>query len=191
MAASTSWWQLARVCARKIDSKFPKNVEVGNVKQSPLDFLCNNDCAYRPNLDWLFHYTDCNTAIKHIVGGQKCLWINNFENVNDPREGRFEGLAFYGAIKDEEFPSYAAQIKVFLRKRIKVLCFSTSDQRRVVQNTSHPDYVHGHLKPRMWASYRNNHKGVCLVFEKAKLDELISIRFPSADDNYSGMVKYS
>ncbi|HAT86949.1 MAG TPA: hypothetical protein DCS30_13995 [Rhizobiales bacterium] len=30
-------------------------------------------------------------------------------------------------------------------------------------------YAMGHIKPRMWAIYGDQHKGVCLVFDKIQL----------------------
>jgi hypothetical protein len=35
----------------------------------------------------------------------------------------------------------------------------------------------GYARPRMWAQYADNHKGVCLLFDKNKIDEKIQQKF--------------
>ncbi|MHC5065202.1 MAG: DUF2971 domain-containing protein [Planctomycetota bacterium] len=45
-------------------------------------------------------------------------------------------------------------------------------------------------RPRMWAQYGQNHKGVCLVFDRAILDKLVSAAAEAAINNYAGAVLY-
>jgi hypothetical protein len=50
-------------------------------------------------------------------------------------------------------------------------------------------YERGFCRPRMWAQYAENHSGVCLVFDRVRLDEAIRASFGNRAV-FSGSVAY-
>ena len=50
----------------------------------------------------------------------------------------------------------------------------------------------GYARPRMWAQYAENHHGVCIVLDRAGLDQAIRQRYPEQGASWmrSGKVQY-
>ena len=113
----------------------------------------------------LYHYTTKETLIEFILPSLN-LKSNFLKNTNDPKE---KTMSTKHAIQNIEFVGEYLELSNELQKLIdtkyRVCCFST-------------DYIndnkkyYGYQLPRMWATYGDNHKGVCLVIDKQKfIDE--------------------
>ena len=77
----------------------------------------------------------------------------------------------------------------------KVACFTTHapKYKRHPNSKIEEGFLHGACRPRMWASYAENHKGVCLKFNGMKFDEQIRIRTDGLAKNrrvFRGKVMY-
>ena len=52
--------------------------------------------------------------------------------------------------------------------------------------------LRGYARPRMWAQYAENHRGVCIVLDRESLDQAVRRRYPDHDGSWvrGGRVKY-
>ncbi len=116
----------------------------------------------------LFHYTSVETARDFILP-TSTLRFSRQETLNDPKESK--NRHFYGTgSKDLDLNRITNLIVEYLTQNVKVCCFSRDDPNVTPTGKFPLDlYAMGHMKPRMWASYGDQHKGVCLVFDKKKL----------------------
>ncbi|MCV4281963.1 DUF2971 domain-containing protein [Pseudomonas capsici] len=111
--------------------------------------------------------------------------MSSLASVNDPKETKFRDFVFYarGAKSLSSFNSaYFDRVVSDLTSRTFAFCAGTeSDDERVG--------IDGALRSHMWANYADRHRGVCLVFDKDKLQKV----FESAAGGrklYSGYVNY-
>lgn len=49
---------------------------------------------------------------------------------------------------------------------------------------------HGYSRPRMWAQYAENHKGICIIFDAVKLNKIIHDTLGSQCKIFQGRVSY-
>lgn len=116
----------------------------------------------------LAHYTKIETLIEHILPEQK-LKLSKLTELNDPLENRFKyddmtQVGWNGPpVHCWEELSHEYQN---LANRIKICCFSA-------ENMQKPN-IQVYKKMRMWAQYAQNHKGVCILFDKEKLISKLS-----------------
>lgn len=151
--------------------------EIGNSYLN--EVLHKNDFKYR-EIDILAHYAKMETVIEYILPQNKLL-INELYKTNDPVESKNSFDQCFGAIdasiaKNGE--SLVAQIfsmfrrssslKKDYKKMIRSISFST--------NTSEKK---AHGLPTMWAHYGQNHKGICLVFDRIIIERLFEDQFNS------------
>ncbi len=146
---------------------------------------------------WLYHYTSFETAIKYILPTRK-LKIGEYGNVNDPKESKLNPTTY----SFEDFPLDESEGKAFELERdeicekitnyffhkIKIVCFSVDDIR--YEKTLFNYFARGSVKPRMWAQYGDNNKGVCLIFDKSVLNKEVEKQFSNDSIIYKGNVTY-
>lgn len=133
--------------------------------------------------EFLYHYKTIETLLLYILP-QKMLIFSDIRKTNDPEEIYDHGFQMSYDLelgidsKDEcieEFIPNQQRFSDALRKEVKILCCSQDNcpkQFDFVRNTGR-----GFLKPRMWAQYSNNHKGVCLVLNRKKFIEKFNSNF--------------
>jgi len=135
------------------------------------------------------HYTRTESGLNILSG--KTIRLNKIGKTNDPRESRpWELLTFL----EPRNPKYVKLIKdankiikshvpKVIMEEWKVLCLtmdgsSQHEQTIEVFKKMFAAFLDpGYSRPRMWAQYGENHKGVCLVFDKDKLDEKLKSKF--------------
>lgn len=109
--------------------------------------------------------------------------LGRFDQTNDPREThRWEFHA--GAIarsKDLSSDEYAsgtlsAWLSAAIQGRAKVACFCT-DTAPLTGDHYADVYKRGFSRPRMWAQYGDKHRGVCLIFDKARFIQALRTAF--------------
>lgn len=152
----------------------------------------------------LFHYTKAATALEYILAGKKQIKFSQLQYTNDPKEskelifGSFTGVIPQQSIQVplDKMQAIANSIKL---KEWKVLCFSqnhsdlTSGKMSIIDRP----FLSGKFKPAMWAHYsgvvNGQHNGVCLKFNKSKLDAKIQETFQDKTVYriYSGKVEYN
>lgn len=136
---------------------------------------------------YLYHYTTLETAIEEILySGQ--LRLGPFEQTNDPRESQNWGIgSVEGARNDRSFGKLIELINEDRLKRCKVLCLTRDDMEHHRLGFGR----RGFARARMWAQYAGNHRGICLIFDAAKLDAIINRTLGCKGKIYKGIVEYT
>jgi hypothetical protein len=119
--------------------------------------------------------------------------MNLFANVNDPRESKawlFTLSCPSISPSHEDFFRLQEDASQLIKDTCKVLCLSRDDPD-VVLDTPFSIFDRGLAHPRMWAQYAENHKGVCLIFEKEKLANRIKMELGQKGTIYTGPIVYS
>ena len=121
----------------------------------------------------LFHYTSLATFIEYILPSKK-LKFSKIKNSRDP----YEYQSFDHRYLDEDSLSNDTIFLEFLQcvKNFKLdsqfLCFSLPD---TVNIGKEPSYLRfGYDRPKLWESYGDKHKGVCIGFDKSKIESQFS-----------------
>ncbi|OTX80801.1 hypothetical protein BK726_27395 [Bacillus thuringiensis serovar londrina] len=143
----------------------------------------------------LYHYTSLNTALKYIIPSGK-LRLGRIEYTNDPRETKEWRLSIRlsGDVNDVPFEELQRRFNMEKRKA-RLLCFS-QNQSEFLEDDA-PAFSHykilreGYCRLRMWANYAENHKGICLEFDKELLISSINEQLCGKGVLYNDPVKYT
>jgi len=141
---------------------------------------------------YLYHYTTVDKAVGFILK-DKTLMFNSLRNTNDPKESKDWKFDFH--IGNGASPSHAESMKLWetvskeIKSNCKILCFS-KDKPGLGDDFFNDIYLRGFAKSRMWAQYGDDHKGVCLIFDKKKIEALLTAQFSSISDLYATDIKY-
>jgi len=125
---------------------------------------------------YVYHYTRLDTALNYILKNGT-LKLNSFSNVNDPKENKSWNIATRVRLDlNLEFKDYDAlsgQISSTLKRNVKVACFSKD--RKEAENKWQPEALldRGFARPSMWHHYGDAHEGMCLMFDREKLDKTL------------------
>lgn len=167
--------------------------------------MVNSDMSYFPleiidsNIDYnkyVYHYTSLKTALECILC-KGTLRFSPFINVNDPKESKWHQFTFLMSSKDEELlykkgdRNYGSIADRILGCNSKVICFSCDNSEINHVNSQIKNFYLGSCKPRMWAQYGENYRGVCLKFNKKVLDKYIHDNLNKSGVLFRGKVKYS
>ncbi|MFH4537710.1 DUF2971 domain-containing protein [Vibrio alginolyticus] len=141
---------------------------------------------------YLYHYTSADKAINYILE-DRTLMFNSLRGTNDPKESKNWEFDFY--IEKEQRPTHDESMRLWqeisdeIKTKCKVLCF-TKDMPEIGRDPLNDIYLRGFAKPRMWAQYGDNHRGVCLIFDKSRIEKLLIEQFDSHADLYGSDIKY-
>jgi len=137
--------------------------------------------------------------MEKILSSQQ-IKIGLMKYLNDPRESKdwallpkFTGIPTNSLPLEERLVNQEfIHIK---QEEWKVVCFSTHapKYKRHPNSSIDEGFLHGACRPRMWASYGENHKGVCLKFNGKKFDRQIRIKPERTEKDrrvFHGKVKY-
>lgn len=120
------------------------------------------------------------------ISDTKSIKFSSFTRTNDPLEFlkyvHYTHSTWDGITVDEPNHNlkYGRKINDIIKNKSKLFCssidisykdFYTIESR--MQNNVSTLLYKGFCKPRMWAQYAENHKGVCLIFDKYVLTELV------------------
>lgn len=122
---------------------------------------------------YLYHYTSFETAQMYILPSSE-LRMSPFSVVNDPLEYKFDAELVFTSNQQIDLDidyQYKSMFNDIICDKTKVMCFSQDSREKLIElsNYVNVDLGRGYAKPRMWSQYADNHKGVCLVFEKEKI----------------------
>lgn len=133
--------------------------------------------------DALFHYTKTSIAIENILHMKK-LKLSLLNDSNDPKEYKYKS---FNITKCSSDPNITLQLKNkvspiinrILRKEYRVMCFCTNNKPTLILSdgrSAKDEYAYskGWGKSRMWSQYGQNHFGICLVFSKSKLEDVLN-----------------
>ena len=138
--------------------------------------------------DALFHYTKVSTAIEHILHTKK-FRLSVLNDTNDPneykqklfsshrrasgQETRFEENQYFELLKEAK-----TRINRMRGFECRVMCFCTNNKPTLILSDGNSEKdqhsSNGWSKSRMWSQYGQNHYGICLVFSKRKLEEVLA-----------------
>ncbi len=141
---------------------------------------------------YLYHYTSIDKAVDFILK-DKTLMFNSLRGSNDPKE--FKNWKFDFHTGDGASPSHDESMKLWkviseeVKSKCKVLCFS-KDKPGLGNDFFNDIYLRGFAKSRMWAQYGDNHKGVCLIFNKQRIETLVTEQFGSIAELYAADIQY-
>ena len=135
----------------------------------------SNDPGY-----YVAHYTRLETAVDHILKN-RTLRIGPLLATNDPRETKMWNFSVgsSGSVSSpsskelEDLAHHNYDFNKILRNGYKVLCVSQDAENAMKMDFSDRSYC----KPRMWAQYAENHRGVCLIFDKQVLHKTLEQKF--------------
>lgn len=146
--------------------------------------------------NYLFHYTKWETA-KEKIFKKSAIRFSPFICLDDPREYKDWTFDVLPSHPCREFIEYMKEIKnkanSLIKNYYKVLCFTETPriEKRIVQNAYDFRYrvmfLMGYARARMWSHHADDHKGICLVFDKKKLLSFIKKKYPTS---YCGPVRY-
>lgn len=158
--------------------------------ESPQTMLIN---PLSGNNEYLYHYTKSSTVINHIFN-KKTLMLSSFTKVNDPREYKdWDFITLVPASLNftlQEYDQRSKEVSDFLKQNAKMICFCADKAEAVGKWMPDAMFYRGYSKPTMWHHYADQHKGVCLVFEKSKLENAFK-KHLKTERLYSGKVTYS
>lgn len=147
----------------------------------------------RDHTKYLYHYTDAKTAIEFILKN-RTLKFGPYTGTNDPKErkswlfdfGTNQGRDLGGYHQDEQ----SGWLSTAFKSKTLLACF-TQDEKGLTGDHVRDVTLRGFCKPRMWAQYGDKHRGVCLVFLRERLQQLIDEQFTSRYLTASGAVEYT
>jgi len=153
---------------------------------------------------YLYHYTSLEVGLEHILESGK-LRLSPFKNVNDPYEYKVNAelvFVYSGPTKEcIEFTKYEKILNKIITENCKVACFSLDNKDLLTNFSKHVNIEsgRGYSKPRMWAQYAENHRGMCFIFERKSLADKMKKIIKNHDflegrilyDNYGSVENHS
>lgn len=135
--------------------------------------------------DLLYHFTTLETGLEKILPN-RTLRFAPLCGTNDPLE--FEDIIHVGIDLDlgeegSEVLRHGDRVKV-IRRRTLLTCFCSE------KYDPKTPFSKGWKRARMWAQYANNHRGVCLVFHKTRLESAVRSALPDCWEVLTEYVKY-
>jgi hypothetical protein len=139
----------------------------------------------------VYHYTKSKIARDYILASGKLL-LGSYARTNDPKESRNWQFDI-GTNENKDLSKYdskeiSAWLTSTLKENTKIACFAQDDQ---LSGSFIDDlFRRGFSRPRMWDQYGEQHQGVCLMFDKAKLDYQIRRHAPVGSQVVAAAVRY-
>ncbi len=132
-----------------------------------------------PDLKYVYHYTRWERLLDIMQTG---LRLGPLAQMNDPRESKDWFLPFQ--VSGLHFPregemAAEEEVRNYKRKlRVAAFCLDRPSGNMFNQGR------HGYARPRMWAQYTDNHRGVCIILDRAGLDRAIRQRYPTVNASW-------
>lgn len=130
---------------------------------------------------YLYHYTSISSAAKILHTDS--LKFSKLSRMNDTMEAK-PIITSYNPNHSQTMTEIVQYFQNTNRTKLQLLCLSRDYSRsrtKVDDYTKYADYSgRGFALPRMWAQYAANNCGVCLIFNKSLLIQLIKDTLGSA-----------
>lgn len=168
--------------------------EDSDIINYPSDIELERNIPLKEN-QYLFHYTTYSAALGILLSQQ--MRLGALANMNDPLE--FENLykkpvVFDGNPSFEQLCELTDEHKKAVMERqnfVRFVSFSM-DLPKGRQGEFYNNLSKGWARSRMWAQYADNHKGVCLVFDRKNVIKAFKNEFDSNQcETYCREVKYT
>jgi hypothetical protein len=124
--------------------------------------------------EFVYHYTCADTAAKLILPN-RTIKFGTYEGTNDPKE--FKQWKFViGSLPAGagyiDIDAISEEVSAAIKRCAHVLCCGVD--LPTPDSAQGADIQHrGYARPRMWDQYGRKHKGVCLIFRRTRLTELL------------------
>lgn len=146
-----------------------------------------------PDVSYLYHYTTADTALNHILK-KRTLKFNSFSKVNDPRESKEWDISPFVRmglnLELGQYDAISREVSEILKGNAKLVCFSRDKNEAVGKWQPGALLERGFSKPSMWHHYGEKHNGLCLMFDRNKLNNSF-IKALDQSRLFSGEVHYS
>lgn len=122
---------------------------------------------------YVYHYTRTETALQFILKNGT-LKFSTFDKVNDPRE--YKDWTFYPCIRHgielepAGWDAITKKVSEEIKSAAKLICFSRDKPPTDTKWQPEDLLARGFKKPSMWHHYAGAHDGVCLMFDRHKLN---------------------
>jgi len=137
--------------------------------------------AVRDSNSYVYHYTDADTALRHILKSRTLL-LNSFSRTNDPKESKEWTMIPFTTQQNPGNDFIESKLPTEVASKLKssayLSCFC-SDLPGLTGDHTEDILKRGLARPRMWAQYADKHRGFCLVFDKAVLVKKITEQLPN------------
>ena len=144
----------------------------------------------------LYHYTRLSTAIEAILP-EWSLRLSPFSEMRDPRESKHWGyeapvigpaphLLRNAVPRTVDRFAELVPVAERLKDRVKVLCLTEDD--RLERDQEAVVFGRGFAHPRLWEHYADDHRGICLCFDRDTLCRIVAEGI--AGDVHHGPVTY-
>ncbi|MCW8452577.1 DUF2971 domain-containing protein [Legionella quinlivanii] len=143
------------------------------------------------NSNYVAHYTSFNKAVLILINNK--IKINCAGSVNDPYENCIDWFETDPSTNSEGFLEDEELVRTQLKTQIKLFCTTKNDLSgrntlsAIELGMANPYFA----IPNMWTHYGDNHRGVCLIFDKDLLSEALrhsKIQFIKFDVRYEKKV---
>jgi hypothetical protein len=144
-------------------------------------------------LRWLCHYTRAETAFDKILPSRR-LRMNPCSKMRDPFEKKqptFKSFAGFGDGDQIERLFWKAQDVVSRSRDRWCLLSLTRGDDRDSSDAWHHAFRCPWTRPRMWEQYAEIRAGVCLVFDRADLLEVLRSELAGIGQYKHGNVRYT
>lgn len=136
-----------------------------------------NNQEHNSKKELLFHYTKFDTALFHILPDQRLLMnpislMNDIYEMKNSLDNVLSG-DFFERLKSNNTFDYLKSNK------LKLLSFSKDGHKR-----------RGFDNSLMWSFYGEHYNGVCLIFDKKRLDEKFASKFALGELGFHFDIKY-
>jgi len=146
--------------------------------------------------DTVCHYTCKKNAISIL--DDKQINFSSLVSTNDPRESKQWNFDFIGSEQSICYENHKEALSVFdnsIKNNSMILgfCGWNNEEMNFKKNAIPPygqdDYRVGWARSRMWSQYGRRHTGVCLIFDRKKLEEQFKSTFET-NKKFAGRVEY-
>jgi hypothetical protein len=122
----------------------------------------------------LFHYTRAATAFEHILPGNK-IRLNPYTLMRDPLEAQHwpEPTAWRSPDHESQDQLQMARVGVVVEAKAAARLLSLTVDADDYGEDVEP-FGRGYARASMWQLYGDNHRGVCLAFDRERLLEALS-----------------
>jgi len=152
--------------------------------------------SHTDNRTYIYHYTSAKTA-KELILSNRTLRFGEYSKTNDPQE-TMSWQFHMGTNLGEDSPlndldhrdmdELSVKFDKYIKENTYVLCFCCDGN--LTGDTVKDIHSRGYCKPKMWAQYGDEHRGVCLVFNQSLIKNYIGEQFMPADFLAEGSVRY-
>jgi hypothetical protein len=124
------------------------------------------------------------------------LRLGPLEDMNDPAEADYMGFSGRGGDPDVDFLHLLAEAREVFHAGHKLACFTqdvpgTEEAHNWPLAHGQAIAFRGYARDRMWAQYAENHSGICLFFDRSRLEEAFQRQLSGVGALHTGGVVYS